>query len=326
MLLRVQHETKLQYSQPVTESVFEVRAAPQSSEDQTTLGYRLQLSPPVPVTPYRDGFGNRVELINILTPYREVVVAATSIVQTHRRPGLARLAAVQFPPETDREPEAVELLRPSPLVDRSAALEEFVAGLGRPAGSLADVVQKLLAAVRSRLKYEKKVTTARTPLGEALALGKGVCQDFTHLFLGACRAISLPARYVSGYVNQPGEIATHAWCQVWAGPAEGWVDVDPTLNRVVEDQHVVTAMGRDFSDVPPNRGVWRGNAEESISVSVKVEALERVPPDWGELDGRAAWTSPQVSMGQPGRQALSSNIRGNRTLYRHQQSQQQQDH
>jgi transglutaminase-like putative cysteine protease len=324
MLLRVQHETKLAYSQPVSESVFEVRATPQSSEDQTALGYRLRISPPTSVTLYRDGFGNRVELFNILTPYREVVVAATSIVQTHRRPGLERLATARFPLELEGEPEPLELLRASPLVDRSPALQEFIQGLGRPAGCLGDVVRHLLSAVRGRLKYEKKVTTARTPLGEALALGKGVCQDFTHLFLGTCRGIGLPARYVSGYVNQPGEIATHAWCQVWAGPGGGWVDVDPTLNRVVEDQHIVTAVGRDYSDVPPNRGVWRGNAEESILVSVKVEVLERVPPDWAELDGRGSWTGLQSGGGQPGRQALSRAFTVNRTLYRHQQSQQQQ--
>jgi transglutaminase-like putative cysteine protease len=325
MLLRVQHETRLQYSQPVSESVFEVRAAPQSSEDQTTLGYRLQMSPPTAVTPYRDGFGNRVELFNILTSYREVVMAATSIVQTHRRPGLARLATAQFPLDLDGEPEAVELLRTSPLVDRSPALKEFVESLGHPSGSLADVVQKLMKSVRGRLKYEKKVTTARTSLGEALALGRGVCQDFTHLFLGACRGLGLPARYVSGYVHQPGEIATHAWCQVWAGSSGGWVDVDPTLNRVVEDQHVVTAVGRDFSDVPPNRGVWRGNAEESIAVSVKVEALDRVPGDWAELDGRVAWVGPQSTPSPSGRGGLAFNLRANRTLYRHQQSQQQQE-
>src|SRR5262249_6195831 len=140
MLLRVQHETKLAYSQPVSESVFEVRAAPQSSEDQTALGYRLQITPPTAVTPYRDGFGNRVELFNILTSSREVVVATTSIVQTHRRDGMARLAAAQFPLEHAGDPEALELLRASPLVDRSAALDGFVQGLGQPAGSLAEVV------------------------------------------------------------------------------------------------------------------------------------------------------------------------------------------
>src|SRR5207248_1367780 len=126
--------------------------------------------------------------------------------------------------------------------------------------SLAGVVGELMAAVRGRLTYEKKVTTARTPVAEALALGRGVCQDFAHLMIAACRGVGLPARYVSGYVNQPGEVATHAWVQVWGGPGAGWVDVDPTLDAWPADDHVVTAVGRDYADVPPNRGVWKGTA------------------------------------------------------------------
>ena len=127
-----------------------------------------------------------------------------------------------------------------------------------------------------RLIYEKKVTTARTPVGEALRLGRGVCQDFAHLFLAACRGIGLPARYVSGYIHQPGEVATHAWCQVWTGKS-GWLDIDPTRGTFAGDDYIKIAVGRDYSDVPPNRGVWKGRAEETISVSVKVEPIDRVP-------------------------------------------------
>src|SRR5690606_27691565 len=130
---------------------------------------------------------------------------------------------------------------------------------------------RLIAAVRGRMNYEKKVTTAQTPVSEALTLGQGVCQDFAHLFIGVCRSLGLPARYVSGYLKHPGEIETHAWAQVWAGERVGWVDVDPTHAELVSDDHVVTAVGRDYSDVPPNRGVWKGQAEEAITVAVTVE-------------------------------------------------------
>ena len=152
--------------------------------------------------------------------------------------------------------------------------------------------------MRSRLVYEKKVTTARTPVGEALRLGRGVCQDFAHLFLAACRGIGLPARYVSGYIHQPGEVATHAWCQVWAGRS-GWVDVDPTHGTFVGDDYIKIAIGRDYSDVPPNRGVWKGRADETIAVSVKVEPIDRVPPDWSEWSShpgplvRRSWIQSQ---------------------------------
>jgi transglutaminase-like putative cysteine protease len=294
MLLRIHHETKLSYSAPVTETVFEARMAPPTDEDQTALRYRLTIAPAAQVTSYRDGFGNRVDLFNVATPYRDLTIRATSFVRTHRRDVARRLEGVGWPGEGAAAVEALEFLGPSPLVDQSPALDEFVATLTRPEGMLAGILERLVEAVAGRLIYEKRVTTARTPLGEALGLGRGVCQDFAHLFLGACRALGLPARYVSGYVNHPGEIATHAWCQVWAGDRVGWVDVDPTARVFPGDDHVVTAVGRDYSDVPPNRGVWKGRAEESIAVTVTVEPVDRMPPEWDEW----ATPAPRAPIGQ----------------------------
>ncbi|WP_435017446.1 transglutaminase family protein [Tundrisphaera sp. TA3] len=284
MLLRINHETKFTYSAPVSETVFEVRMGSTTDEDQTTLAYRLRTSPQAPVTSYRDGLGNRVDLFNIAKPYLDLTIHATSYVRTHRRPGMARLDA---PVPTIDGPDAIEVLEflaPSPLIPRSEALDGFVASLPRPdrAGSLQQLVQAVMDEVHSRLKFESKVTKSRTTVHEALELGRGVCQDFSHLFVGACRGLGIPARYVSGYVNHPGEIATHAWCQVWAGERAGWVDVDPTTRKVVADDHVVIATGRDYSDVPPNRGLWKGKAEETISVTVKVEPVDRVPMEWNE--------------------------------------------
>jgi transglutaminase-like putative cysteine protease len=171
------------------------------------------------------------------------------------------------------------------------------------------------------LTYERKVTTARTPVGEALRLGRGVCQDFAHLFLGACRGIGLPARYVSGYVHQPGEVATHAWCQVWLDNA-GWIDVDPTRGVFPENDYVTIAIGRDYSDVAPNRGVWKGQADETIKVKVKVEPIDRVPLDWSDWSvteapwSVASWmhSNPRMPRGRMSTQAG----------YRQQQGQQQQ--
>src|SRR5262249_11753926 len=249
-------------------------------EDQTNLGYHLRTNLPAPVTVYRDGFGNRVDLFNILTPYKDLVIRATSIVRTHRaEPARSRLASSAFEPEHEsfRTASTIECLQPSPLVKASPELESFVSGLPRSDGPIADVAERLMLAVRSQLVYEKKVTTARTPVGEALRLGRGVCQDFSHLFLAACRGVGLPARYVSGYVHQTGEIATHAWCQVWDGRS-GWVDVDPTYGTFPDDDYIKIGLGRDYSDVPPNRGVWKGRGRETIAVTVKVEAIDRVPP------------------------------------------------
>jgi transglutaminase-like putative cysteine protease len=291
MLLRIQHETRLSYSAHVSETVFEVRMAPPSDEDQTALSYRLRIAPQAPVTSYRDGFGNRVDLFNVATPYRELVIAATSFVRAHRRCGRDRLARASWPGAGPVEVEAAEFLQPSPLVDRSEALDSVVASLGVPSGSLAEVVGRIMEAVAARLTYEKKVTTARTRVGEALELGRGVCQDFAHLFIGICRGLGLPARYVSGYINHPGEIATHAWCQVWGGGGVGWIDFDPSHDDHAGDDYVVVAIGRDYSDVPPNRGVWAGRAEETMTVSVQVEPVDRVPMEWNE------WAPPPFRRG-----------------------------
>jgi transglutaminase-like putative cysteine protease len=321
MLLRIDHETRLTYSEPVTESVIKVRMAPPSGDDQTVMNYRLRTTPPAPITSFRDGFGNRVDLFNILPPHGELVMAATSFVQTHRRPGPARLNGVKFPPVGPTDLDAAEFVRPSRLVADGPALADFVAGLRRQAGSLADRVQDLVDAVRARLIYEKKVTTVHTPVTEALALGRGVCQDFAHLLIAACRAVGLPARYVSGYVNQPGEVATHAWAQVWAGPDCGWVDIDPTHDTWPGDDHVVTAVGRDYADVPPNRGVWKGGATETIAVTVTVRPLDRLPPEAGELLSAPAWVA--TSTPQPLSRSRFQQQSQSRAI-RQQQSQQQQ--
>jgi transglutaminase-like putative cysteine protease len=324
MLLRILHETKLSYSEPVSETVFEVRMAPPSDEDQTNLGYRLKIVPGAPVTIYRDGFGNRVDLFNILSSYRELIIRATSIVRTHRGSAPeSRLGDVGWDPDSSdfSALDTVEYLQPSPLVNRSQELDDFLDGLPRNSGWLIDLVHRLNEAVRTRLHYEKKVTTARTPVGEALRLGRGVCQDFAHLFIGACRGLGLPARYVSGYIHQTGEVATHAWCQVWTGK-NGWVDIDPTRGTLVGDDYVKIGIGRDYSDVPPNRGVWKGQADETIAVSVKIEPIDRVPTDWSDWSAiQAPWSAASWIQSQSRTQRLKLS---SQTTYRQQQGQQQQ--
>ena len=333
MLLRINHATTLSYTAPVAETVLEVRMAPPSDEDQTALSYRLRITPRAPVTSFRDGFGNRVDLFNVTTPYRELVIEATSFVRTHRRPALNRLEHISWPPEGLTAIDAVEFLQPSPLVDRSEALDECVAKLSPATGSLADVARRAMDALAGRLKYEKRVTTTRTPVSEALALGRGVCQDFAHLFVGICRGLGLPTRYVSGYVNHPGEIATHAWCQIWAGTGMGWIDVDPTRGEFPGDDYVVIAVGRDYSDIPPNRGVWIGKAHETIAVSVKVEPVDRVPQEWNEWAPQPARRELGLAQAQRQRSLSQSqwqghaaypNQKGRGPAQRQQQGEQQQ--
>jgi len=201
MLFRIEHETRLTYTAPVSDHVCEVRMAPQSDEDQTALGYRLRVSPPAAATTYYDGFGNRVELFNVPARATEMVIRAVNFVRTHRRPADDRLAGAD-PLGSAVAPAAVEFLQPSPLAAPCPALDAFVVGLpSTPQGLLERFVRMLMTAVGGRLSFEKKTTDARTPVGDALALGCSVWQDFAHLFLAACRRRGVPARYVSGYVH-----------------------------------------------------------------------------------------------------------------------------
>ena len=331
MLFRIEHETVLSYDSPVFEHVFELRMAPVSDDDQTSLGYRLRISPLTPSTPYRDGHGNRVELITVLAPCQKIVVRATSFVRTHRRPSSDRLVGVRVGDAGSDQPgvvDALDYIGFTTLVDSGPWLDSLVKEMGSVHElSLERYLYKVTALIKSHVKYEKKRTEAGTPASAALALGAGVCQDFSHLFLAICRRMGVPARYVSGYIHQPGEIESHAWVQVWAGATQGWIDFDPTHNCLVADDHVVVAVGRDYSDVPPNRGAWRGEATESIHVAVRVESVPRLPADWIDADSLPLAVAVRDSGGGGGSAARNaprpSARQFHRMLYRQQQHQQQ---
>jgi transglutaminase-like putative cysteine protease len=140
-----------------------------------------------------------------------------------------------------------------------------------------------MARIRADFVFRAGVTTVTTQIATVLERREGVCQDFTHLMIAALRALGLPARYVSGYVRTrppPGGIRlmgadqSHAWVAAWLGPAHGWIDLDPTNNMVVRDEHVVLGWGRDYSDVSPLRGVILGGGRHALTVSVDLEAEE----------------------------------------------------
>jgi transglutaminase-like putative cysteine protease len=130
--------------------------------------------------------------------------------------------------------------------------------------------------VADALAYERGATSVQTPASEVVALGRGVCQDFAHVLIAACRAEGILARYVSGYLYDDalaeGHGASHAWVDVH-DDRRGWVSLDPTHRREQDDSYVRVAVGRDYADVPPTRGVFKGSTEELLSVRVSVEAI-----------------------------------------------------
>jgi transglutaminase-like putative cysteine protease len=287
MILEVQHETRLEYTEPVTEWVCEVRMEPASDADQSCHSFHLAVTPLAEVHRYQDGFGNHVHHFNLLSVRGPVRILAASIVETDPRPRDAAVAVASratYPCHFEAGLEALDFLkfrgpiRPGP---RLARLVETLRPT--PGARLVDVVAGVGSYIHAHFEYAPDVTLASSPSDDVLEHGKGVCQDFTHLMIAVLRSFGVPARYVSGYIHRPDKKSqSHAWCETLL-PDVGWIGIDPTNNCFVNDHFVKVATGRDFTDVPPNRGVYRGRAQESIFVRVETREMGRVPSlSWQE--------------------------------------------
>jgi transglutaminase-like putative cysteine protease len=285
MILEVQHETRFSYSAPVTESLTEVRHEPVSDEDQTCRSFHLAVSPQTEVFRYHDGLGNSVHHFNVLGPHTELRILAAGVVETHPRPRPVASCRARHPLDLSGAELAVldfvkmrGPVRPTPRL--GPLLDALRPAPGTP---VADVVTRVSGYICTHFEYAKDVTLANSPIDDVLEQGKGVCQDFTHLMIAVLRSFGVPARYVSGYIHRPNqESQSHAWCEAWL-PELGWVGIDPTNDRVVNDHFVKVAVGRDFSDVPPNKGIYRGAAQERIFVRVETRTLDSLPSlSWQE--------------------------------------------
>jgi transglutaminase-like putative cysteine protease len=279
MILEVQHETRFTYSAAVTEAVTELRMEPASDAEQSCRSFALTVAPPVEVFRYHDGLGNTVHHFNILAPHDEVRILAAGVVETHPRPRDPGACRAVYPPDlSDAGLEILDFLKLGGPVRPTPRLAPLLEALRpRPGTPLADVVRRVSDHIHTRFEYAPAVTLANSPIDDVLELGKGVCQDFSHLAIAVLRSFGLPARYVSGYIHRPNEESqSHAWCEVWL-PDVGWVGLDPTNAQLVNDHFVKVALGRDFTDVPPNKGTYRGEAQESIFVRVETRELAALP-------------------------------------------------
>ena len=279
MILEIHHETRLEYSSSVIESLTEVRMEPVSDDDQSVRSFYLSISPAAETHRFYDGFGNRVHHFNVLSSCQEVRIVGASVVETH--PQVRQMATSQavYPlAEEDISLAARGFIAFRGPVSRSSLLEPLLSAIRARRGMpLAELVMNTAAYICSNFEYAKHVTLASSPIDDLLRERKGVCQDFTHLLIALCRSFGIPARYVSGYVHRPNkESQSHAWCEVWL-PDLGWCGLDPTNDREVDGHFVKVATGRDFTDVPPNKGVYRGKADEQIFVRVETRELDRLP-------------------------------------------------
>jgi len=282
MLFEIRHVTHYVYDEPVRESVMELWMQPRKSTGQGLISFDLELEPPAQVFSYADNYGNTVHHFDVPHPHQRLSIVARSVVETYGRAALPERLEMD---EWERlQADAVrgecwDFLSPHGLAAPSPALEAFARERG-----LADLrgrdpltsVRELAAELYRALDYEAGITAADSPIDHALAEGRGVCQDFAHIMIALCRGWGVPARYVSGYLFTDREAgdrsdpdATHAWVEVFL-PSLRWVGLDPTNNIMAGERHLAVAIGRDYADVPPSRGVFKGEAESQLSVGVSV--------------------------------------------------------
>ncbi len=308
MLLHVVHETRYDYTPAVENAHHVVHLKPASNARQQLISHYLHIDPsPAQQREVVDVYGNLSSFFSFQSAHDRLRVVAESVVSTLPAWNAGELPA--SPPwERVREhfryhaaaawDPAAEFLFASPYVPRNEAFADFARPSFAADRPLAEAAKALMQLIHRSMRYESLSTQVNTPALEALAQRKGVCQDFAHIMVACCRAMGLPARYVSGYLlthpapGQPrliGSDASHAWASVYcpAATASGdvdrvmpgcWLDFDPTNDRSPGEDYVTLATGRDFLDVSPMRGVIRGGAQHALNVAVTV-----APVDYSEL-------------------------------------------
>ncbi|AHN73904.1 transglutaminase [Pandoraea pnomenusa] len=265
MRLIIRHETTYRYDTPVRYTIQQLRLTPGASQVQRVLQWRL--SAPGKLTPSRDAFGNDMHTLVLHQAHDEIHLLAEGEVDT----------TPLVDGRLDEASHAVPVLcfaSATPLTGRSDAIDALAgdAGVSTPAGLLA-----LAASICERVDYASGITAVTSTAAQAMALGRGVCQDHAHLMLAVCRARGVPARYVSGYID-PGDVphaASHAWVDVWVDGV-GWVSIDVTHACFASGNYCRLAVGRDYESAAPVRGMRSGGASEALHVSVSVDT---VPPD-----------------------------------------------
>ncbi len=264
MRIVIRHELRYQYDTPVRSCTLYLRVVPRDTKRQRVTTWRID----APGTPTRtqDGFGNVLDVLTLDTPVMGIVIRADGVVETRRhndRPSDFR--GHPLPPQV--------FLRPTELTRADPAIAEFADPYRRRAQTQSKL-QALAAALRERMPFAAGQSQVAASASDAFAARSGAAEDQTHVFIACCRHLGIPARFVSGYLADPGVTdasdATHAWAEAWIG--EVWRSFDVALDRAVDEQHVKVAMGADYLDACPVRGARVGGESEQLRATTKIEA------------------------------------------------------
>jgi transglutaminase-like putative cysteine protease len=283
----VSHRTTFSYSQPVSISHHLLHLSPRPSPRQICSRYSLIVEPtPTIMKDAVDYFGNPTTYLTIESPHGELSIVARSTVEVTTVPVEDPESTTPWDQvgaalneSTDRENlDILQFAFDSAFTKSGDPVDDY-AGPSFPPGRpvLAGAIE-LMSRIHTDFRYEGGVTDVYTPVDSVLAERRGVCQDFAHLFIAALRRLSIPARYVSGYLmtyppegreRLVGADASHAWLALWT-PEFGWVDLDPTNNKIPGDEHITVAWGRDYGDVSPINGLVLGGGAHTLDVAVDV--------------------------------------------------------
>jgi len=267
--LEIVHSTRFQYSAPIAETIMEVRLRPIDGRGQRCLEFELDVSSKMRPGNYMDGYGNHVHYFNLVRNHQGLSVISRSVVETGGAlddPGEDLvLDFLRFRSPVGDVPGVRELARRHTVDDPASG------------AAVAKALEKLTLTISREFAYDRAVTNVYSAVDDVLKLKAGVCQDFAHLFTAVARAMHIPARYVSGYIHVPRETgaregASHAWAEAWV-PGKGWVGYDATHPVHAGESHVRVAVGRDYRDAAPTRGIYIGAATGTMDVSVRTRPV-----------------------------------------------------
>ncbi len=292
MKYRITHTTTYNYAAPISVCHNEAYLTPRTFERQVCDYHRLSIVPSPSLTGRRTdyfdnplvyfSFNNGFETIQIKTVSRVEVFPTPTIEHPEATPPWEKIALALRKGQGPGSLDAAQFAFDSPKIPTAPEFAHYANKIFTPGRPVIEAVMALTAQIHKDFEFDPKATTVNTPVEEVIKHKKGVCQDFAHLEIAILRSLGLAARYVSGYLRTyppPGKPrlvgadASHAWLSVYCGDL-GWIDLDPTNNKQVTDEHITLAWGRDYSDVCPLKGVFVGGGSHSLDVSVDVLPLE----------------------------------------------------